>query len=134
MQPTRTLIHGDLCARQVLITERDVRLIDFDSAGLGERYQDLGNFVAKLHWQRMRLEMDGESFVERHADAFLRGYRHRNPDFVERSFRIQLAAGLIRCATHPFRHAHSDWEDCAYRLLMLARSALRSRMLAWGTP
>lgn len=120
-----TMIHGDFYAKQVLVDRGKVRFIDFDQAGLGNPYQDVGNFVAKLYWQQLVL---GQSFstVESMTEAFLLGYRSHSDSFDENAFRVHLSAGLIRCATHPFRRAMADWPNATHQLLKLAQSFLQS--------
>lgn len=119
-----TLIHGDFYAKQVLVDQGGVRFIDFDQAGLGAPEQDVGNFVAKLHWQAINQGL-AQAYVEQCADNFLDGYRSGRRGFDERAYRVQLAASLIRCSTHPFRRAMPDWEETTHQLLQLAHSALR---------
>lgn len=123
----RTIIHGDFYAKQVLIDRDTIRFIDFDQAGLGNPYQDVGNFVAKLYWQQLAL---GQNilFVKPMAESFLLGYQHAVSNFDERAYRVHLAAGLMRCATHPFRHAMANWPDVVHNLLVLARGALQSTL------
>ncbi|MEZ6136403.1 MAG: phosphotransferase [Pirellulaceae bacterium] len=129
LRKPRALIHGDFYAKQVLIdrdaTHDAVRFIDFDQAGLGNPYQDVGNFVAKLYWQQLVLGQN-ISAVEEMAEPFLTGYRSGVGEFDEQAYRAQLSAGLIRCATHPFRRAMFDWPAIMCQLLMLARHVLQA--------
>ncbi|MCA9125721.1 MAG: aminoglycoside phosphotransferase family protein [Planctomycetales bacterium] len=118
------LIHGDFYAKQVICAPGRIRFIDFDQAGLGNPYRDVGNFVAKLYWQSVSLNQE-LTLAENCAESFLRGYRHGIFRFDEHAYRVQLSAGLVRCATHPFRRARKNWPKVTERLLLLARSVLR---------
>lgn len=120
-----TIIHGDFYAKQVLVDQGGIKFIDFDQAGLGSPDQDVGNFVAKLFWQALNQGL-AQGYAEQCADIFLDGYRSGRNGFDEHAYRAQLAASLIRCATHPFRRALRDWEETTHRLLQLAHSALHS--------
>ncbi|MCC6511482.1 MAG: aminoglycoside phosphotransferase family protein [Pirellulaceae bacterium] len=131
-QQQSTFIHGDFYAKQVLVDGSAVKFIDFDQAGLGNPYQDVGNFVAKLYWQSIRLGKS-VSHLSAQADAFLLGYRGHFRGFDEQDYRVHLAAGLIRCATHPFRRAMQNWPDATRQLLMLAQHALHPAS-AWHEP
>ncbi len=118
-----TMIHGDFYAKQVLVEQGGIKFIDFDQAGLGSPDQDVANFVAKLHWQAIN-QGSAQAYAEQCANIFLDGYRSGRHGFDERAYRVQLAASLIRCSTHPFRRAMPDWEETTHQLLQLAHSAL----------
>ena len=48
------IIHGDFYAKQILVQNDQLRLIDFDEVSLGHRYQDLGTFIGNLVWNATR--------------------------------------------------------------------------------
>lgn len=121
----RATIHGDFYAKQVLVNSGKTSFIDFDQAGVGHPYQDVGNFVAKLYWQHLVLDQP-LSKVEPIAESFLSGYRSRTRSFDESTYHAHLSAALIRCATHPFRRAMPNWPDVTRHLLALARHRLPS--------
>lgn len=125
MKSPSTMIHGDFYAKQVLVDQGRIEFIDFDQAGVGSPYQDVGNFVAKLYWQAINQGL-AQAYVEQCADIFLHGYRNNVNGFDERAYGAQLAASLIRCATHPFRRAMQAWEETTLQILKLAHCSLHS--------
>jgi aminoglycoside phosphotransferase len=117
------ICHGDFYAKQVLVDQADVRFIDFDQAGPGDRYGDVANFVAQLHWRELAGDFGTDSRVAV-SEAFLDGYRQSHRQFNELRFRAQLAAALLRCAMHPFRNAMPDWQMGVEVLLAKACAVL----------
>ncbi len=118
------VIHGDFYAKQVIVDSDAVKFIDFDQAGVGNPYQDIGNFVAKLVWQSIQLGRDF-STASKQATAFLLGYRRHSGVFCEFAYRAHLAAGLLRCVTHPFRRATPNWPSTTREFILLAQSVLQ---------
>src|SRR5262249_43290880 len=52
--PVRHPIHGDFSARQVVLAEDSLPLIDFDDAVRGDPAADLGTFIARLERNVLR--------------------------------------------------------------------------------
>ena len=115
--------HGDFYAKQVIVDRGAIHFIDFDQVGLADRYTDVANFVAQLHWRNLMGDMEAND-VQVISEAFLTGYRRVSRRFDYERFRAQLAASLLRCAMHPFRNALANWEDGTRRLLEHAWTAL----------
>lgn len=110
------LCHGDFYAKQVLVDRGDVQFIDFDQVGPGDRYGDVANFVAQLHWRKLAGDF-GFSRLQSVSESFLDGYRRAYPRFDQERYQAQLAAALLRCAMHPFRNAMPGWRAGVEHLL-----------------
>lgn len=107
----RTLVHGDFTADQVLCRGAEVRLIDFDRAGLGEPERDLGAFAA------------GELLAGRDLTGALRaGY---DVAVDERAVARWTATAALQRAVEPFRTGRSDWLDRLHAAIDIAEGALR---------
>ncbi len=115
-------IHGDFYAKQVLLCDRQIGIVDFDQSTLGDAGRDLGNFCAKLEIAALRGEISTEA-VECFRESFLKGYRqHLRID--ERSLPFQTTAGLIRCLPYPFRQGLPNWPEQTLRILETIEAAL----------
>lgn len=101
-------LHGDFYAKQVLVDDGRLALIDFDGAFHGDPAEDLGNFVAHLDrwalWGRFPAER-----VEVLADALLEGYRGVARQDVAPRIAAYRASALLHLAPHCFRHREPDW-------------------------
>jgi hypothetical protein len=106
----RTLVHGDFTADQVLCRGAEVRLIDFDRAGLGEPERDLGAFAA------------GELLAGRSLHVSLRAGYDRPVD--ERAVARWTAAAALQRAVEPFRCARPDWCDALHAAIDVAEEAI----------
>ncbi|XZE51909.1 phosphotransferase [Planctomycetaceae bacterium SH139] len=118
-----TLCHGDFYAKQILVDQGDVHFIDFDQVGPDDRYRDVANFVAQLHW-RERAGDFGFPRLQAVSESFLAGYRRVFLRFDEERYQAQLAAALLRCAMHPFRNAMPDWQAGIEALLEQANAVV----------
>lgn len=96
-------IHGDLHPEQILIKERGPVLVDFERAGMGDPYQDLGNLVAHLlrlaEWQKGS-SSEVMAFTGELIDAYRKGQDDRPPGdlafFVGRSMAVRARAAIRR--------------------------------------
>ncbi len=122
--PDSVLIHGDFNASQVVADGSQIRFIDFDEVGYGDRYQDVANFVAQLAWSRIKGQIDAVS-MGMWSDHFIQAYQRASGEWDEARFQTQLAAALLRCSLHPFRYALQNWQSTTHELLEIALRALR---------
>ena len=105
----RCPVHGDFYAKQVLLGDDGVSVLDFDEAGAGDPALDLGLFLAHLERGALR----GAILAERVGlvrAALLDGYRAQAgavPDGVD----LYTAAGLLQLSPHSFRNRDPDWPD-----------------------
>ena len=122
------LIHGDFYAKQVILDPvmDTLHFIDFDQIKVGDRYEDVGNFVAKNVWQEVHEGMNDNSYASLNQE-FLDGYSSRFGLFDEERLRVHVAAAIFRCAPHAFRRGLDDWTQCTERLLDRADDWLRTR-------
>jgi aminoglycoside phosphotransferase (APT) family kinase protein len=101
-------IHGDFNPSQVIIdTDRNVTLIDFDRAVLGDPRLDLGNFIAHLYYQLLFRNISTHQF-QKLKDVFLNTYLAK----IDQTFpnlEKFIAAGLLKMSNKPFRTNQSNW-------------------------
>ena len=123
------LVHGDFYAKQVILEATDrVQFIDFDQLRLGDRYEDIANFVAKNHWQVIHEGLD-EQICEAANQRFLDGYASQFGPLDHDRLRLYVSAAILRCAPHAFRRALPDWTNQIELILELAERWLRQRSL-----
>lgn len=102
-----TLIHGDFYAKQVIVTKTGLRFLDFDDVQIGDPWIDVGNFVAKLHWNAFRGHF-AQDLVRLYSTSFVRGYM-ANQRWNHEAFVRQLGEAMLRCTPHVFRQPLADW-------------------------
>lgn len=108
-------IHGDFYAKQICVGDATQGVFDFDQSTYGDPFCDLGNFIGKLYWNAIQGEIDlGE--IDALQNAFLSGYGLGDADHQD-SLEFWTAAGIFKCATHPFRTGMSDWPKAMHTLL-----------------
>jgi len=113
-------IHGDFTAKQVLVNQQEVAIIDLDWAGRGDPAGDLGNAIA----QAERCALSGElsaTRVELFRDALLEGYARTNRPLPER-ITLYTALELFRRTRFPFRAREPDWPQRTEALLARAEA------------
>jgi aminoglycoside phosphotransferase (APT) family kinase protein len=121
----RAPVHGDFYDDQVLVSDSEVSLLDFDAAGQGNPLLDVGNFLAHLTAER------GERF----RGVFLGAYAEVRPEAAE-DVALFEAAALLRIGITPFRWLRPDWPQEVERRVALAAARLqedrRSRRLSFS--
>ncbi|MCC7054569.1 MAG: phosphotransferase [Gemmatimonadaceae bacterium] len=117
-----TPIHGDFYAKQVLVHDGTISLLDFDECTLSDPHIDLAIFAAHLERDVLRRGCTRERATALVA-ALLDGYgRSRAVDM--RRFTWRTAEALMRLTPHPFRHRDPDWPTLTERLVARAQSLL----------
>lgn len=110
------IIHGDFYARQIIVEQAQLRLIDFDEVGRGHCYQDLGTFVGQLVWNAIR-NQSGIDHLESAINAFLDAYSQKQGALDWSLLQASVAAGVMRCLPHPFRRGLPQWAEKTKQLL-----------------
>jgi aminoglycoside phosphotransferase (APT) family kinase protein len=131
MELSQDVIHGDFYAKQLIVQGDRLRLIDFDELGLGDRYQDLGNFVGHLVWDSVRSAKEKDRTdlcLELQISAFLEGYECETDCLDEPRLRVSIATGILRCIPHAFRRGLPDWHLKMQQMLDHAWRYLDSSM------
>ena len=114
----RALVHGDFSARQIVVEDGALTLLDTDDACRGDPACDLGNFLAKLHRDHLRGDLTSER-LEACTAALLAGYREARGRLPPR-IGLYVALALLRAAPHSFQHSEIDWPG---RMAALVRRA-----------
>ena len=105
----RTLVHGDFSPDQVLVGRGEVRLIDFDRAGIDCAERDLGSFAASA-------ELLGRPELTR---ELITGYTGADAPIDETRLHYFTALALMQRSVEPFRTHTRDWAASTTRILDL---------------
>ncbi len=109
-------VHGDLYEAQLLVDRaRFTGLLDVDTAGSGQRIDDLANMCA--HLSVLALVSDRPKAIRRYGVALL---EHAEARFERTDLRARIAAAVISLATGPFRVLEPRWAEGTARRLDLA--------------
>jgi hypothetical protein len=109
-------VHGDFHSSQVLVDAgRVVGLVDVDTAGVGQRADDLANLIGQL--STLTLVSRQPRAIEAYI-AQLLAHFDRITDPV--ALRLRIAAVVLGLATGPFRVQSSDWAEETWTRLALA--------------
>lgn len=110
-----TPIHRDAHARQMLLDGRQLWLVDWDLAAMGDPALDVANFAVYL-----RTHLDGG---EAAAGRFLERYLRHDPS-VARRLAVHEALTYLRLACKAWRLAPPDWRTRLGRHLTAAERQL----------
>lgn len=133
LPPADRQLHGDFYAKQVLLREDGVAVLDFDEAVRGDPSHDLGLFLAHLEYDALRGRIRCGP-VGPLGDALLDGYRAAARRPYPLHPELYAAAGLLRLAPHPFRNREADWPGRTAALLDTAEGFLARRPGACAAP
>jgi aminoglycoside phosphotransferase (APT) family kinase protein len=122
--PVLRPIHGDFHARQLLVTDDSVSLIDLDRAIRADPVIDLALFVAHLEREAVRGTLPAAR-IERLADALLEGYRAATFENIPRRYEWYRAVELLRLAPRFFRYCEPNWPERAEAIVERAESIVR---------
>ena len=116
-------IHGDFYAKQVLLGEDTVALLDLDRAAYGDPAADLGLFAAHLEREALRGTLTAGR-LEALRDALLEGYRRAGRPIPSR-LPLYTGVGLLRLTPDPFRFREPSWPERTEALLDRCEAVLR---------
>ncbi len=117
--------HGDFSAKQVLVGQPEVAIIDLDWACAGDPAGDLGNFIAQAERFALRGELSA-SRVDLLSDALLEGYGLATNRPLPERIRLYTAVELFRRTRFPFRSREPDWPQRTEALLDRAETILNT--------
>jgi hypothetical protein len=110
-------VHGDFHSSQLLVdTGRIVGLVDVDTAGLGQRTNDLANLVGQL--ATLALVSGQPNAIEAYIAELLNHFDRITDPAV---LRLRVAAVVLGLATGPFRVQSPNWPDETLRRLALVQ-------------
>jgi hypothetical protein len=109
-------VHGDFHASQVLVRDGSVvGLIDVDTAGMGERANDLAVMLA--HLATLSLASKARRNIDRYGAALMATFdRLVDPH----DLRLRTAASILGFATGPFRVQQAKWAAATERRVALS--------------
>jgi hypothetical protein len=110
-------VHGDFHASQVLIDSgRIVGLVDVDTAGIGQRADDLANILGQL--ATVASVAKNPAPIDEYQTLLLEDFGRRTDPVV---LRKRVAGVILGLATGPFRVQLPDWPEATLRRLELAQ-------------
>ena len=118
-------VHGDYHSSQVIVTDGTATgLIDVDTAGMGERIDDLANLLAHV-----TVIADTRPSVRQRAASYGAELTSAFDQLVDpRQLRLRVAAAILGYATGPFRVQEADWRHATLRRVALADQWVESAM------
>ena len=125
---TPVTAHGDFHAGQVLVAGgRITGLVDVDTAGIGERSNDLAGLLAQL--STLALTSAERGALDRYGAELIAEF-DRSVDPV--GLRLRVAAAVLGFATGPFRVQMKNWPDATTDRVALAERWMASAQLIAG--
>jgi hypothetical protein len=110
-------VHGDFHSSQVLIDAGHiVGLVDVDTAGIGQRSDDLANLVGQL--ATLALVSGQPHAIEAYIAQLLSHFDRITDPAV---LRLRIAAVVLGLATGPFRVQSPDWPEETFRRLAVVQ-------------
>jgi len=118
----RSAVHGDFHSSQVLVDgETVVGLVDVDTAGVGERADDLAGLLG--HLATLALDSRAQRNLERYGVALINDFDRRTDPV---GLRLRVAGVVLGLATGPFRVQLPRWPKDTERRVALAESWVAS--------
>lgn len=102
--------HGDFYAKQVVMSDEKVGILDLDRVARADPASDIGTFVAHLERSVVCGEMSRQR-AENVSAALLDGYSRAAPSYAPERIAPYVAANLVKLAIEPFRYFEPDWPD-----------------------
>lgn len=101
-------IHGDFYAKQVLVDNGQINVVDFDEVVFGDPRADIGLFIAHMEIDVVRKLLPSNR-IEPLTDALLNGYENGTWKAIPPDINAYTAVGLFQLAHQPFRRFYPDW-------------------------
>ncbi len=115
-------VHGDFHSSQVLVNGKTVvGLVDVDTAGIGERADDLAGLLG--HLATLALDSRARRDIERYGVALINDFDRRTDPA---GLRLRVAGVVLGLATGPFRVQLPHWAKDTERRVALAESWIAS--------
>ena len=115
-------VHGDFHASQVLVNRDEVvGLVDVDTAGAGERANDLANILG--HLATLALDSPARRGIEDYGASLMKDFDRRTDPV---GLRLRVSAVILGLATGPFRVQSRQWRKATERRVTLAESWINS--------
>lgn len=115
-------VHGDFHSSQVLVNRKEVvGLVDVDTAGVGERANDLASIVG--HLGTLALDSPARRDIEDYGASLMRDFDLRTDPV---GLRLRVSGVVLGLATGPFRVQLRQWPKVTERRVALAESWITS--------
>ena len=95
--PVIASVHRDFYDKQILIDNRSVYFLDFDSVAIGDPVIDLGNFVAHLILRGVQYYDDPDFYLAL-IQKFIQAYTEQASDDLEERIDLYTTSSLFRLA------------------------------------
>jgi len=121
-------IHNDFYAKQVLCTDKGIRLVDSDDLCLGNPAADLGLFIA--HLERNAISGNLSPVLANDVKhSLLDHYKPNDQHDIIDAVDLFTAIGLVQLAHHPYRTCQTDWQILMAQILDRADFYLQKNQL-----
>ena len=118
----QSAVHGDFHSSQILVHGKTVvGLVDVDTAGVGERADDLAGLLG--HLATLALGSRARRDIERYGVALINDFDRRTDPA---GLRLRVAGVVLGLATGPFRVQLPRWPKDTERRVALAESWVAS--------
>ncbi len=118
----RSAVHGDFHSSQVLVDgNRVVGLVDVDTAGVGERANDLAGIIG--HLATLAPDSPARRDIEAYGASLMRDFDLRTDPA---GLRLRVSGIVLGLATGPFRVQLNQWPKVTERRVELAESWITS--------
>lgn len=116
-------VHGDFHSSQIMVRDgMATGLIDIDTAGLGERADDLANLLAHI-----AVIGEANAAIRARAVGYGAELTKRFDSLVDpQQLRLRVSAAILGYATGPFRVQEPNWRDGIERRVNLAEQWMES--------
>lgn len=109
-------VHGDFYAKQVLLLDDGIAVLDFDESSLGDPATDFGNFIAHLERDVLRGRITRDRAAAT-SEALVQGYAGVASLPSDERIRLYAARCLFALVPHPFRVREPNWPHSTKVLL-----------------
>lgn len=106
--PVSQPVHGDFYDKQVIVDNGKVKLIDLDTACLGNPLLDLGSYIAHLERLRGNHALSAND-LETQKNTLISAYERLTGQFRADHLNQYIALSLFALIHHPFRDWSPDW-------------------------
>jgi aminoglycoside phosphotransferase (APT) family kinase protein len=109
-----TLVHGSLSTQEALLDGSELMILDLDKISLSDPALDVGNFLARIIWNGLRLDLPDE-VVRHHALTFLSAYAPERPAHLRKRIDFYYRACVMKIARRA--SLAPEWQHLTVALL-----------------
>ncbi len=121
----QVLLHGDVSYEQILYSEENICLLDFDRFSFGDPTEDIGNYIAHLVYKEIHSsKFDSSKYIA----EFVSAYCQKSNDTINRNILTSwLAISLLQLSVKPFRLYENNWDEKILKTLKVVLDVFKDR-------